>query len=554
MKKKEKFDPISVEIIQSSISAIADEMFAAMQKTAMSSIIYEILDFGVAITDKNGNLAGSGAGIPVFVGMLDHAVKSIIKKFQDSGKIKSGDIFISNIPQRGGVSHLNDITLILPIFVDDEIVAWVANKAHWSDVGGMSPGSMDPNATEIYQEGIQLPEVKLFENNLPVESVMDIIMANIRLTDTAQGDLWAGISSMKVGEERIIELVEKYDKETVLYAIDKFMDYGEKVSLKALEHLPKGTFSAKAKLDDDQELKAKITITDKNFIVDLRDNPSQNSGPINNSFEATKVEAQTIFKAVTSPQTPANAGSFRPLKVICDEGSMFNAEYPAAMGYYSEAGIIVFDLLKKVLAPHLPDKLPAGNFASICGTIIGGIHPETQKPYNFVEPELGGWGGGLNYDGNSAHYTGTHGETYNTPVEINERRNGVRVERYELSDEPGGDGKFRGGKGIKIDHHIIAENAWITALYTHSKYPAWGVNGGHDGSVNFFKIKRKNGEEEIYSSCSVLPLEPGDIVQITTANGGGYGDPKERPADKVKEDLKNEYITEEQAHEIYGLE
>ena len=550
----DRHDPITIEIIQDSLGAITDEMFATMRKTAMSSIIYEVLDFGVAITDARGNLASSGNGIPPFVGMLDWAVRTILRKHHAAGQIRQGDIFVTNDPHQGGVSHMNDVALLLPVFDEGDLIAWVANKAHWVDIGGMSPGSINPDATEIFQEGLQLPEVKLFENGEPIQPVFDIIKANSRLPDTTLGDLWAGVASMRAGEKRLLELVGKYGRDVFFFALENYLDYGEAVSLRALAALPKGTFEAEDFLDDGRKLVAKITMTDDEFIIDLRGNPPQDRGPFNNSYASSLVHAQVLFKGVTSPDTVANAGTFRPMKLVTDEGSMFNATYPAAMGLYYECGVRILDVMWKALAPHVPDRLTAGHYGSVCGTIVGGIHPETGKPHSFIEPEIGGWGAGAGKDGDSAQYTGAHGDTFNCPVEVNEARNGIHIDQYAFNDEPGGDGEYRGGKGICLDYRIRGRDWWITAMYSRGKYPPWGLRGGGDGSYNYIQIRRKDGTEERYNSCTGVPLESDDVIRVITATGGGFGDPRKRPREKVREDLKNEFITVRQSREIYGLE
>src|SRR5665648_208590 len=232
------YDPITLEIIQNSLQAAADEMFAALRRTAMSAIIYEVLDMGTGITDRNGELAGSGAGIPAFVGVLDKTVQYMLNKFNKPGDIEPGDIFMTNDPYHGGVTHLNDMVLAMPVFVDNEIVAWTANIAHWNDVGGMVPGSMSTNATEIYQEGMIYSGIKLISKGKPIQSIMDILTANCRMPDFLIGDLWAGIASVRVGERRILEIVNKYGKDVFLYALEEYMNYGEQVSLNALRQIP----------------------------------------------------------------------------------------------------------------------------------------------------------------------------------------------------------------------------------------------------------------------------------------------------------------------------
>src|SRR5205814_134453 len=266
-------DPITIEIIESSRQAASNEMFAALRKTAMSAIIYEVLDMGTGITDGEGNLASSGAGIPSFVGVLDKAVKRIIELH--AGDIRPGDVFVTNDPFYGGVTHLNDAVLAMPVFADDELVAWTANIAHWSDVGGMAPGSISTEAREIFQEGLRLPAVKLVREGKPLEPVMQIMKANSRLPDFLEGDMWAGIAAARVGERRILELIGKYGLETFTTALRVFMDYGEEVARRALAELPKGTFSLEEEQDSGAVYSVTFEITDDAFVVDLRDNPDQ---------------------------------------------------------------------------------------------------------------------------------------------------------------------------------------------------------------------------------------------------------------------------------------
>ncbi len=298
-----QYDPITLEIIQNSLQAAADEMFAAMRRTAMSAIIYEVLDMGTGITDRHGELAGSGAGIPAFVGVLDKTVKQIMHKFDQPGDIEPGDVFITNDPYNGGVTHLNDMVLTMPVFVDDEIVAWTANIAHWNDVGGMVPGSMSTDATEIFQEGMIYPGVKLISRGKPIRSVFDILTSNCRMPDFLTGDLWAGVASVRVGERRVLEIVNKYGKDVFLHALEKYMEYGEQVSLNALKQLPNGVYSLEEEQDSGQVYKVTVEITDDEFIVDLRDNPDQDPGPFNMSADDAIVACQIAFKNVTSPET-----------------------------------------------------------------------------------------------------------------------------------------------------------------------------------------------------------------------------------------------------------
>ena len=551
---KPLYDPITIEIIQSSLSAITDEMFATMRRTAMSSIIYEVLDFGVALFNADGELASSGSGIPGFIGMLGPGVKAITDKFDVKKDIYDGDIFMLNIPHKGGVSHVNDVVMIMPIFAQQKLVGWISNKAHWVDLGGAFPGGISPEATEIYQEGLQLPGIKVMERGKLNQAVLDIILINSRVPETTKGDFWAGIASMRAGQKRFLTLIEKYGIKAVCFAMDDYIELGEKIARSAMKGLKKGVYNSEETLEDGRKIKAELTITDDKFVVDLRGNPEQSmTSSLNASRDATLVDCQMIFKAITSPDTFGNAGSFRPIELLVDEGSMFAAEYPTAMGVYYEVTMLSFDLLWKALAPAMPDLLPAGHYSSICGTFMGGSHPETGHTHGIVEPQLGGWGAAKDCDGINALYTGFHGDTFNVPVEITEQRNGLMVDRLCLNDAPGGEGEFIGGKGICLDYRIRADDWWITMAYTRSETGPWGMDGGLEGSTNYIEIIRADGEKTRYAACTAIKLNTDDVIKVYTATGGGYGPPSQRPREKVLEDIENEYITKERAAEIYGV-
>jgi N-methylhydantoinase B len=547
-------DRITLEIIQSSLQAASDEMFAAFRKTAMSAIIYEVLDMGTGITDARGELASSGAGIPAFVGVLDKAVKRIIELHPGPEAFAPGDIFATNDPFYGGVTHLNDVVLAMPVFADCELVAWTANIAHWNDVGGMVPGSISNEAREIFQEGLRLPAVKLVEAGRPIRSVMEIVRCNSRLPDFLEGDLWAGIAAARVGERRILELVGKYGRETFVSALESFMDYGEQVARRQLAALPKGRFTLAEEQDSGAVYSATVEITDDAFTIDLRDNPDQDPGPNNASRDGSLIAAQMIFLNVTDAGGFANAGHFRPLILLTRPGSVFDAQPPAAFATYYEVEIRLYDLLWRCLAAHLGDRLPAGSFGSICGTFIGGRHPDTGRHFTIVEPQLGGWGGSANRDGNSAMFSGFHGDTFNCPAEVAEARYGLYVDRLALNEEPGGEGRRRGGKGILLDYRVRSDGCFFTCAYTRNAHPPWGLAGGLDGSPNYVEVIRRDGSAERYAVVTALEVNEGDVIRIRTGSGGGYGDPRQRPRELVLEDFRNGLLSAERAREVYGTD
>ena len=547
-------DPITLEIIQNSLQAAADEMFAAMRKTAMSSIIYEVLDMGTGIMDPKGDIASSGAGIPAFIGVLDKSVKVIIEKFPHAGDVSPGDVFATNDPYYGGVTHLNDIVVIMPVFSDGELIAWCANIAHHSDVGGMAPGSLSGEATTIFQEGLRLPAVKIIAEGEPIAPVMEVIRVNSRMPDVLQGDLWAAIASVRIGARRLQALAEKYGTRTFAAAIESFMDFGERASRAALKKLPRGKFELTEEQDNGQFYNVKIEIDSDQFTVDLRDNPDQLDGPLNTSRDGVMVAAQMIFKSLTDPYSPANGGSFRPINLLTREGSVFHAREPAPLGFYYEIELRVYDLIWRCLAEHMPDLLAAGHFASVCGTFIGGIHPDTGRQYTVIEPQLGGWGAAPGNDGNTAMFCGFHGETYNCPAEINEARNGLIVDQVALNLSEGGEGQRMGGRGIVMDYRVRSDQGFLTAGYTRSKFPPWGVAGGRDGSPNYIEFIPIEGEKQSFAGVSGLTTKKGDVIRVYTGSGGGFGDPRARDRQQVREDLRNGLISNKAAREIFGLE
>ena len=543
-------DPVTLEIIQSSLQAISDEMFAALRKTAMSAIIYEVLDAGTGITDGRGNLASSGAGIPAFVGVLDKAVQRILEVNDD---VRPGDVFATNDPFFGGVTHLNDIVLAMPVFADGRLIAWTANIAHWNDVGGMVPGSISNEATEIFQEGLRLPAVKLIQEGTPIDSVMRIMETNSRLPDFLQGDMWAGIAAVRVGERRILDLVAKYGVDTFTTALEHFMDYGEQVVLRALRELPKGRFELEEEQDSGAVYRVTVEISDDEFVVDLRDNPDQDRGPNNASRDGTLVAAQMVFMNLTDAHASANAGHFRRLKLLTRPGSVFDPKPPAAFATYYEVEIRLYDLIWRCLAPHVGGALPAGHFGSICGTFIGGPHPDTGRHFTIVEPQVGGWGASASRDGNSAMFSGFHGDTYNCPAEVAEARYGLYVDRLALNEAPGGEGEHRGGNGIVLDYRVRADGCFFTCAYTRNRHRPWAQEGGHQGAPNRAEVIRADGTVEEYAVVTALAVNRDDVIRIHTGGGGGYGDPRRRDPADVREDVRNGFVDSDRAREIYGF-
>ncbi len=336
---RSEVDLFTIEIIKDALVAIGDEMFLALQRTSKSTIIYEVLDYASGLVDAHGQLITQGNGVTGFLGTLTFAVQSTLEKFGPHD-LHPGDVIITNDPYGGGGTHLSDVSLIVPIFYDWQLVAFSASKAHWTEVGGKDPGSWTTASTEVFQEGLQFPCVKLYEEGRPVQSLIDLIAANVRLPDMTLGDMYAQTASLHLGERRFHELCTKYGFAVVQHAIEALLDYGERMTLLELAKLPEGIYEAEDWIDDDGigngpfPVHVKVTIKEDEFICDFTGTHPQVPGPINCALTGLHSGVRTILKAITSPSIAVNEGCFRPLKVICPPGTIFSALRPAAVSTY----------------------------------------------------------------------------------------------------------------------------------------------------------------------------------------------------------------------------
>ena len=344
----EKF---TLEIIQDALVAAGDEMFKTLERTSMSPIIYESLDYAVGITDSKGELLAQGNGVTAFLAALDSVVKATLEKFDKKNLLKEGDIIIANTPYAGGGTHLSDVSVIYPVFYKNEVVAFTVNKAHWTELGGTFPGSVSTVATEIYQEGLHFPFIKVKSEGILNDSIIDIIKGNVRLPESTLGDLFAGIAAAEVGAKRVISIIEKYGLATYKKAKNNFLDYGERMCIEALKEIPNGVYKGETTIEDNGfgegpfPIKAKITVTDSEFIADFNGSHPQVKGATNLSYSGLVTGCRSLFKAITTPQMDANGGSFRPMKVLCEPGTIVSAEAPSAVSVYYEVLVTSIDLI-----------------------------------------------------------------------------------------------------------------------------------------------------------------------------------------------------------------
>jgi len=556
---KQGVDPFTLEIIKEALVAVGDEMFVTMQRTSMSTIIYEVLDYATGLTDARGRLITQGNGVTLFLGTLDFGVRSVLRKFGEEG-LRPGDIIITNDPYEGGGTHLSDVSLFLPIFYGGKIVAFAGNKGHWTEVGGMAAGSWTTNSTEIYQEGLQFPCIKIFNEGVPNQSLIDLIKANVRTPDMSIGDMYAQAASLRIAEKRFQEVCAKYGVENVLAGIDTLMDHSEQLVRQEIKKIPPGVYEAADYIDDDGvgngpfEVRVKATVAGDKITCDFTGSHPQVPGPVNAARTGLYSAARAIVLSLTDPSIPANEGCFRPLEIICPDRTMFTCEKPASVSTYWETMMYASDLIWKAMAPIMPNKLPAGHFLSVCGVVLAGIHPDTGELFLLVEPQAGGWGAGADKDGENGLVCVGDGETYIIPVEVCETRYGVLVDQYGFDITEGGEGKFRGGRGLVRDYRILSDEAWYTGTFGRFKFLPWGLKGGAQGSKNYTKMIFADGRKpEIFGKTAQYHMKKGDVARLITATGGGYDNPMERPVEKVVEDVKNGYITPEIAEKGYGV-
>ncbi|QTD40892.1 hydantoinase B/oxoprolinase family protein [Sporosarcina sp. Te-1] len=553
-------DPFTLEIVKDTLLSIGDEMFHTLARTSMSPIIYEVLDFACGLTDNKGQLLTQGNGVAGFIGTLSYMVKDVLSRYSAKGDINQGDIFIINDPYGGGGTHLSDVGLVMPIFHENELIGFSANKAHWTEVGGKDVGSFTNDSTDIYQEGLQFPCIKIVDSGKVNEPLVEMIKSNVRFPDLSIGDMWAQIAALKIGEKRFNELYDKYSKETVAATVELLLDQGEKMARKSIMNLPNGVYTASNYIDGDGlgngpfPIKVKVTITDDQFICDFRGSHPQVPGPVNGSYTTLVTDVRTVFLAITNPSQDVNDGVFRPLEVITDKGSIFSAERPAPVSNYWESGSSGGDLVWQALAPILPTRLTAGHFLSVCSVTLAGKHPDTEDDFLIVEPSVGGWGAGIGQDGARGQFCIGDGETYNIPVEVAEARYGVMVDSYRLRCDGKGAGEFIGGSGVIRSYRAMTDGQMATVTYGRHLYAPWGVDGGEEGSPNEFTVIKNNGEVDgPYGVYARYPLNTGDVLELRTGTGGGYGNPLMRDASKVQRDVKNGYFSISDAEAKFGV-
>jgi N-methylhydantoinase B/oxoprolinase/acetone carboxylase alpha subunit len=526
--------PVEFEVFKNLYLAIAEEMGVTLCRTGFSPNIKERLDYSCAVYDEDGETIAQGDHMPVHLGAMPLSVRAAIDAFSGpSDPLVAGDIVVLNDPFQGG-THLPDITLVSPVFLRGEKrpAFYVANRAHHSDVGGMSPGSM-PVAREVYQEGLIIPPIKLARRGEIVKDVWALILANVRTPDEREGDLAAQIASNRVAERRLIELVSKYGRARAMGYARALQDYTERVVAAAIRKIPDGSYSFEDALDNDGfsdakvPIRAKITIRGGRATIDFTGSARQVEGSVNANFAITLSACLYAFRCLVEEDVLYNAGVGRPLTVIAPPGSIVNALRPAAVaGGNVETSQRITDVVLGALGRALPERLPAASQGTMNNITLGGTHPQTGVRFAYYETMGGGMGGRAGLDGLSGVHTHMS-NTRNTPVEAIEHYLPVRITRYGLRHDSGGDGAARGGEGIVREYEMLADTS-VTLLSDRREGAPYGAQGGSPGGSGRNTLIRKgpgtSGTTEQRLPGKVqMNLAPGDKLRIETPGGGGYG-------------------------------
>jgi N-methylhydantoinase B len=551
---KARATDITREIISGRLNAIVDEMAIVLARASMSPVVYEVLDFACGICDADGNLVAQTNGITLFTGTFSSQVRFIRDRF--AADLQPGDTFLSNDPFEGG-THACDFAVIRPVFAGGAPIAWAIVVAHLLDVGGAVPGSLPPDATSVFQEGLRLSGVRLTRGDRLIDDVVRIITENVRLPTLAMGDVNAEIAAVRIAERRLIETADKYGRDVLAGVFAETLLASEAEARKAVAALPDGEYTAEDVFDGDGlsdepvPVRVVVRVTGDHMEVDFTGSSGARDAPINCSVGALQSAVKTIFKALVAPHEPSNEGWFRPLTVVVPPGTVFSAAKPKPTGWYYEASAQASELVWKALAPLVPERFSAGSYMSLCATYITGRTDAGE--FVHIEPQHGGWGGSSAHDGASGLIAVTDGDTYNYSIELLESKFPLLVRRYGYDVDGGvGAGRRRGGFGLVREYEIEAEGTNLHASFGRNRTPAWGADGGGPGGVNSIEVIR--GPKKVrLTRTPGFRLEPLDLVRIITAGGGGWGSAFERPAEMVVADVRDGLITPAAARAAYGV-
>jgi N-methylhydantoinase B len=555
--RKKRVDPVIAEIVRNGVIAVTEEMKTNLMRTAYNMIIYEALDFTVGLFTPQGETVSIGIGLPMFIRGMAETVKAKIRHFGIKG-MRPGDIYVTNDAYITG-SHLNHVTLTLPVFHRGDLVGFSCCMAHWIDIGGTLGGM----TTDIFSEGLQIPILKLHDRGKVNDDLVDLIRHNVRLPSRAAGDLRAQVTAVKTGERGFLQLIARYGREPVQAAIAAIMDRSEAAARARTRSIPDGVYEAESFMDDDGitvgkpiPIRVRVTVKSDGMTIDLTEVARQVRGFYNSGITTGHACAQVAYKCLTSPTDyPINDGSFRSLTVIVPPGRVVSATRPAPMRLWMTFPMTIVDTVFKALAPAIPDRVIAGHHADLLIAQFHGINPKTQEFFigNFG-PLGGGWGAKRGGDGVSGTVAINDGDTHNSPNEQVEAKFPIVVERYALMPDSGGAGRHRGGLGVE---RVVRARSHVTVntQIDRAHCRPWGLDGGGDGKGNAVALRIGGAWKTDFPNAKVLvaQVKAGDAFRLRSGGGGGYGSPLSRPVEDVRNDVRQGYVSVEEAAALYGV-
>ena len=554
-------DPITLEVMRNAFYSIADEMIAALIRSSYSTNIKDRRDTSGAIYTGSGEVvvvAQSEIGTPLHLGTMHSAVQSAMAAYPFE-ELEPGDAVALNTPYPAGPGHLNDLCLISPVFYEGRMIAITANQAHHVDMGGFAPGSMPFGVTEIFQEGLQIPPVRLFRRGELDRDLWAIISQNVRPQVEVRGDLMAQLAANYVGGRRLTELADKYGVATVEQYLDEMLDYSERRMRAALASIPKGVYQAEDVIegdgitDDTFTIRLTLEANGDHVRTDFTASDDASQGPLNCRWPSVAACVYYVLKACLDPELPPNAGAYRPIDIDVRDGSILSAIYPTAV---CNANIIttqrIVDVLLAALSHALPDKVQAASSGTMNLLNIGGIHPVNGIYYNYIETYGGGQGAMIDADGMDAvqnHMTNTR----NAPVESIEVAYPLLVESYGLVPDTEGPGEYRGGVGIRRAIRVVGNQVKLTLSSDRAGTPPWGLFGGESASPSRFSVRGPDDSLHTMGSKFTTSVLPDHVMITETPGGGGWGNPRLRDPEAVRRDVSEGLVSAERARTVYRV-
>jgi N-methylhydantoinase B len=546
-------DPITTEVVRNFVISCAQDMNAALWRSAFSAIIYEGRDSAVALLDEKGAMLGQSTGVPLFIGAIDACVKIVIDRYGDD--IHPGDIFILNDSYLQG-THLHDITAIGPLFHKGELVGFGAARAHWQDIGAIDPGST-MGSTSIYHEGLRLGPTRIVAKFKPIPEWFDLLTRNTRLKEMTLGDLNAQIAAIRTGERRLGQILDRIGADVYRAACANIFEQARLLDREAIAKLKDGVYYRAGFLDNDGvgaepvKIALKLTVDGERMIIDL----DGSSGPVEGSINCGAVQTVSMlrlaYKTMINPERAITGGSFSTMEVNIPERCIFNAREPAACEWYFTGLGLLADLMISCLSEAMPEKATAAHYGD--SMVAAFFDMDLDKgQWISVEPTAGGWGGTVGSDGESALVNLCNGGFRNIPAEVYETKFPVRVEEFSLRMDSGGAGRWRGGCGVVRSYRLL-DDCYGALWFERSRTPAWGLAGGLDGAGPANEIIHPDGKVESPLKMRARRFSKGTLFVTRTGGGGGYGNPKARPVEEVRLDVISGFVSRAEAMSRYGV-